>query len=114
MEVLKYSRKAAPLALAPSSPISKVSKFSKEEMNLTTEQGSSLGGQTLIQTVVSLTELPETWVHQEMDEILKASGHRSENLTLEQLRAAMISYLEAIQADFENDANALKASVIVE
>jgi hypothetical protein len=79
-------------------------------------QAADLGGATLIQTVVSLTELPEPLVHQEIDEILQASGHRSESLTLEQLRSAMVSYLEALQAEFvasegdnlltENDAKA--------
>ena len=88
-----------------------------------------LGGQSLIQTVVSLTELPEPLVHQEIDQILQASGHRSESLTLEQLRTAMVSYLEAMQAEFEasegaaasdetltdqNDANQSKAPVIFE
>lgn len=63
--------------------------------------GTELDGQTLVQTVVSLTDLPEPLIHREMDEILQASGHRSESLTLEQLRAAMMSYLESIQADFE-------------
>lgn len=70
---------------------------------LSTEKSNvfGLGGQSLVQTVVSLTELPEPLVHQELDQILQASGHRSESLTLEQLRAAMMSYLEAMQVEFE-------------
>lgn len=95
-----------------------------EESNL-----SDLGGQSLIRTIVSLTELPEPLMHQEMDQIIKASGHQSESLTLEQLRVAMLSYLESIQADFanddgsiakddnsmtENDASLLKTPVILE
>jgi hypothetical protein len=94
-----------------------------EVLNLEKSIVSDLGGQSLIQTVVSLTELPEPLVHQEIDQILQASGHQSESLTLEQLRAAMISYLEAMQADFEasddaltdeNDANQSKTPVILE
>ena len=83
---------------------------------------ADLGGQSLIQTIVSLTELPGPLVHQEMNEIIQASGHHSESLTLEQLRAAMLSYLEAIQADLacddgsltENDASMIKTPVILE
>jgi hypothetical protein len=84
---------------------------------------AELGGQSLIQTIVSLTELPEPLVHQEMNGILQLSGHQSENLTLDQLRLAMLSYLEAIQAEMgedfepateENDAVSIKTLVILE
>ncbi len=61
--------------------------------------GNGPEGQDLIQTVVTLTELPEELAHQEVDKILQHSGHASDNLTLEQLRSAMISYLEAMHAD---------------
>ena len=54
-------------------------------------------------TVVSLTELPEGMVHQEMNEILQLSGHESESLTLDQLRLAMLSYLESFQADLADE-----------
>ena len=60
---------------------------------------SGPNGKTLIQTVVSLTELPEPLVHHEMNEILMQSGHESEVLTLAELRAAMLSYLEAIHEE---------------
>ncbi|MGK5082796.1 hypothetical protein WDW37_05780 [Bdellovibrionota bacterium FG-1] len=60
-----------------------------------------LNGESLIQQVVSLTELPEMMVHQEVTELLQFSGHSPETLTLEQLRVAMVAYLESIQASFE-------------
>jgi len=67
-----------------------------EVLNSTSSR-AELGGQSLIQTIVSLTELPEPLVHQEMNEIIQASGHQTESLTLEQLRAAMLSYLESFR-----------------
>jgi hypothetical protein len=89
---------------------------------------AELGGQTLIQAIVSLTDLPGPLVQQEMHEIIEASGHRSESLTLEQLRVAMLSYLESIQADLGaepgepsdeellagDDATSIKTPVILE
>ena len=94
------------------------------ELALVGDDGNltDLGGRSLIQTVVSLTELPEPLMHQEISEILELSGHRSESLTLEQLRAAMLSYLESIQADFAeqgeepsiNDVVPLKTPVVLE
>lgn len=94
-----------------------------EVLNSTEINLAELGGQSLIQTIVSLTELPVPLVQQEMHQIIEASGHQTESLTLEQLRAAMVSYLESIQADFAdcedesltaNDAGQIKAPVILE
>ena len=59
-----------------------------------------LGGQELIETLVSLSGLPEPLAHEELDEILKMSGHTpgtKTDLTLDQLRAALLVYLEALQ-----------------
>jgi hypothetical protein len=83
---------------------------------------AELGGQSLVQTIVSLTDLPVPLVQQEMNDIIEAAGHRTESLTLEQLRVAMLSYLESIQADLgcsddtltENDASWIKTPVILE
>lgn len=69
-----------------------------------------LDGPKLLKTVVSLTGLPEEMVYEELDQILKLkepSGEQEgpqgrplyEDLTLEGLRAAMLEYLETIQAD---------------
>lgn len=70
-----------------------------------------LNGSNLIHTLVSLTDLPEPLVHQEVDEILTLSGHESESLTLEQLRSAMLSYLESIQATMEAEHDAAELDV---
>lgn len=61
---------------------------------------SNLGGVRLIETVVTLTGLPESLAHQELDQILELSGHKPgsrTNLTLDELRGALIKYLETLQ-----------------
>ncbi|MCM2322027.1 MAG: hypothetical protein NDJ90_02070 [Oligoflexia bacterium] len=55
------------------------------------------GGQELIDTVVSLTGLPQPWVQDELGEILDNAGVSSGTCTLEQLRAAMLAYLESME-----------------
>jgi hypothetical protein len=61
------------------------------------------GGQELIETVVTLTGLPESWVRTELDQILEQSGQSSNDVTLGQLREALVAYLEAMQADLLNE-----------
>jgi hypothetical protein len=56
------------------------------------------GGQELIDTVVSLTELPDPLVREELDQILQLSGKNSEEVTLDELRKAMLIYLESLQS----------------
>ena len=59
-----------------------------------------LAGEDLIQTLVSLTGLPEGMANEEMDQILQLSGHQPEkrsDITLDELRAALITYLEALE-----------------
>lgn len=59
-----------------------------------------LGGQELIQQLVDLTGLPADLVHRELDQILELSGQKSGNLTLDELRGAMLAYLEALQESY--------------
>jgi hypothetical protein len=61
-------------------------------------------GEALVETVISLTGLPEPLVSQELDQILELSGHQSSSLTLDQLREAMLLYLECIQKSVESQA----------
>lgn len=63
------------------------------------------GGQELIQTVVTLSGLPESLVRLELDQILENSGQSSQNLTLDQLRQALAAHLESLQADFMDDSS---------
>jgi hypothetical protein len=57
-------------------------------------------GQELIKAVVSLSGLPESLARLELDHILDSAGQSSQNLTLEQLRYALVAYLEAMNDDF--------------
>lgn len=57
-------------------------------------------GLQLIETVINLTGLPESLAHQELDHILKMSGRGSgtrTELTLDELREALLAYLDALQ-----------------
>lgn len=58
------------------------------------------GGHELIQTIVSLTGIPEILMRKELDQILDSSGQDPQNLTLDQLRLALVAHLEALQAEF--------------
>ncbi len=73
-----------------------------------TEQGSEL-----LTEVASLTGLPVDWVHTELTQIVKNSGHTPEQLTLEELRASMLQYLEEmnreLMAQEESDMDLLES-----
>ena len=62
-------------------------------------------GKELISELVTATGLPEPLMHEELDGILASSGHSADELTLEQLRSAMVAYLESIHRDMSNEAN---------
>ena len=73
------------------------------------------GGEELIQTVVNLSGLPESLAQNEMDRILELSGQNSNNLTLDQLRQAMIAYLESMHEEFAaSEANLVSVPSIEE
>jgi len=55
-------------------------------------------GSELIEQLVSATGLPKEMVHQELDEICALSGQNPGELTLEQLREAMLTYLQALES----------------
>ncbi len=58
----------------------------------------SPSGEELIQQLVSASGLPESAVHQELGEICALAGQNPDDLTLEQLREAMLTYLQALEA----------------
>jgi hypothetical protein len=76
-----------------------------EVLNREEFKSIELGGDALIQTVVTLTELPEGIVQREVNEMIQLSGHETESLTLDQLRVAMLNYLEEIHASMQLDEN---------
>lgn len=53
----------------------------------------------LLTEVASLTGLPVDWVQSELTQIVKKSGHTPEQLTLEELRASMLEYLEEMNRE---------------
>ena len=53
-------------------------------------------GQDLIQTVISHTRLPKKLIQKELHGILENAGASHKNLTIEQLRSAMLDYLKSI------------------
>ena len=53
----------------------------------------------LLAEVASLTGLPVDWVESELTQIVKKSGHTPEQLTLEELRASMLEYLEEMNRE---------------
>lgn len=55
-------------------------------------------GEELIQQLVSASGLPEAAVHSELSEICAVAGQDPGNMTLDQLRAAMLTYLEQLEA----------------
>lgn len=57
------------------------------------------GGPELIETVVSLTGLPEPLMHLELERILGGAGHNKQDVTLDQLRQALAIYLEMTMKD---------------
>jgi hypothetical protein len=62
-------------------------------------ESTELGGAELISTLVTLTGLPETWIRRELDGILSKAGCQRENLTLDELRMALMAFLETMQDD---------------
>lgn len=67
------------------------------------EIGLEPSGEALIQTVVELTELPQQLISSELDQILERSGQSASHLTLDQLREALVAYLEELKVDFLSD-----------
>lgn len=58
------------------------------------------GGYELVEVLASLTGLPESWAMQQLNEILENSGHCASELTLDQLRASLVKYLDRFQGEF--------------
>lgn len=58
------------------------------------EANKTAQGQGLLEEVASLTGLPQEWMQTELHRIVTASGHQPSELTLDELRASMLAYLE--------------------
>jgi hypothetical protein len=66
-----------------------------DQSGTTREAIMPLEGGDLVKTLLSSTGLPESEVGVELERILDAAGANPSTLTLEQLRAAMLVYLES-------------------
>jgi hypothetical protein len=66
------------------------------EVSDNVKSGESQKGQDLLDTVASLTGLPEDLVQQELQDMITVAGQNPGNVTLEELRKAMLLYLEAL------------------
>jgi hypothetical protein len=63
-------------------------------------EGSTDGNDSeLLTEVASLTGLPVDWVQSELTQIVKKSGHTPNELTLDELRASMLEYLEEMNRE---------------
>lgn len=56
----------------------------------------------LLTEVASLTGLPVDWVQSELTQIVKKSGHAPNELTLDELRASMLAYLEEMNREMSS------------
>jgi hypothetical protein len=53
-------------------------------------------GQELLDSVANLTGLPEPLVQQELQQIISSAGQNAGSVTLDELRQAMLLYLESL------------------
>ena len=58
--------------------------------------------QDLIETLIETTDLPEEWIRAEISSILAASHHENDAWTMDQLRSALLIYLESLRPSFES------------
>jgi len=70
-----------------------------EALSVVTGSDTPQGGPELLAALVALTGLPEPLVQEELVGILESAGHSPATLTLDQLRSAMMAYLESMQGE---------------
>jgi hypothetical protein len=58
-------------------------------------------GVELLQEVANLTGLPDAWVNGQLETILDRAGKEKSGLTLEDLRGALLHYLEGLALEGE-------------
>jgi len=61
-------------------------------------------GEELLETIAALTGLPDEAVREELNKIVAEAGHNDEELTMDQLRSAMLGYLETLSAEMGEEA----------
>lgn len=96
--------------------VSKIGSKLTPEVEATGPSVETEKSSELLTEVASLTGLPVDWVHTELTQIVKNSGHTPEQLTLEELRASMLQYLEEmnreLMAQEESDLDLLDSMAV--
>ncbi len=68
-------------------------------MEVSNQKPSEPGGLELLETLVALTGLPAGVVEGELAEVLSKGGRSLEQLTLDDVRAALASHLETLMVE---------------
>lgn len=59
-------------------------------------------GQELLKILVSLTGLPEEWILKEIDHIMTGMGRNPREMTIDDLREALVTYLNSIHTELSH------------
>ncbi len=95
-------------------------EFSKDhEMDQSTKgietadsSAAKLDGHALVSEVVQHTGISGSLIESELTSIIETAGHETSTLTLDQLRAAMLAYLETLNVDMaEEEEEAARSEV---
>ena len=71
----------------------------EQESSVAPELGEQPEGATVLQEVVQMTGLPEDYLNTEISQFLGTTNGTVNDLSLEQLRAALLNYLESINEE---------------
>jgi hypothetical protein len=74
-----------------------------QDRNTADSSALPLDGFALVSEVVQHTGIAGTLIEPELSAIIEGAGHSASTLTLEQLRAAMLSYLESMNVGMSED-----------
>ena len=85
-----------------------------QDRNTTDANAQPLDGFAIVSEVVQHTGLAGTLIEPELSAIIESAGHSASTLTLEQLRAAMLTYLESLHAGITESNDSEEPEVIFE
>lgn len=73
--------------------------MSENSVGMDSPDSKNISGTELVETLLNSTGLPENLVGEELGGILENAGASPATLTLEELRSAMLAYLESTLAE---------------
>lgn len=82
-------------------------KSEKTAQSLDENSIDSLKGYGLLEQVVALTELPDSLIRGEVQELLTVQGVESSDMTLTDLREALLLYLESVDQSLREEGQIL-------